>query len=908
MTVRVALLGCGYWGKNIARSLHTIGHLAAIVDDDAETAERFAAEYGCKALSLEEALASSEIDAVAIATPAATHYEVARAAMEAGKHVFVEKPMALRTEHAESLNQIAKAEGRVLMVGHLLQYHAGFLRLLELVRNGDLGRLQYLYSNRLNFGKIRREEDVLWSFAPHDISMILALAGEEPSSVDTQGSFVLHGRIADTTTTHLTFPSGLAGHIFVSWLHPFKEQKLVVIGEKAMAVFDDREPLERKLAIYQASVEWRDGAPVAPKIEPAYEPLPTSEPLVNEMQHFVDCCKSGDTPRTDGHEGQRVLAVLNEATEQLLGLEHNRRKEDRVVAPAKPGEHPGVHETTVVDDGALIGQGTKVWHFSHIMGKTTIGNDCSLGQNVVAGPNVTIGNGVRIQNNVSVYDGVTIEDDVFCGPSMVFTNVLEPTVVRVPQERVRTPTLVKKGAALGANCTIVCGSTIGEYAFVAAGAVVTKDVPAYALMMGVPARRVGWVSREGEVLGEDLKCPRTDEQYEESNGELRRDGRRYQVNDPIQLIDVKAHQAVIGEQIAANIAAVVEHGKWIMGPEVAAFETALEEFVGVDGVQALGCSNGTDALVLAMQALGLGPGAAVICPSFTFVATAEAVAVLGGVPVFADVEPDGFNISPDSVRQAVKAAEAGGLEVQGICAVDLFGVPAHYDELHTIAADIGAWVLADAAQAFGGHYNGTKVGGVATMTTTSFFPAKPLGCYGDGGAVFTTSPDHADVLRSLRVHGKGTDKYDNVRIGQNARLDTLQAAILLPKLGIFADELDKRDHVAARYTEGLAGVVATPRVPEGSRSAWAQYTIVTEHRAAIQAALGEEKIGHAVYYPKPLHEQTGYRGWHLSDVDMSRSDLLTSRVMSIPMHPYLTDDQIDRVVHVIRGAVAAHAD
>ena len=515
MTVKVALLGCGYWGKNVARSLAKVDSLIAIADEDQDRAKEFAVMHGCEALTIAEVMESDDIDAVAIATPAATHYDLARRALEANKHVFVEKPIALRTEHAAILNRLAKETGKVLMVGHLLQYHSGFLRLLDLVRGGEIGRLQYLYSNRLNFGKIRREEDVLWSFAPHDISMILALAGEEPSKIDTHGSFVLHGRIADTTTTHLAFPSGLQGHIFVSWLHPFKEQKLVVIGEKGMAVFDDRQPLGQKLAVYRAAVDWHDGAPVAPKIEPEYEDLPETEPLVNEMQHFVECCETGATPRTDGAEAERVLKVLNQATAQLLGADNTAQ----APAPQAPVTRDGVHPTAVVDDGATIGERTKIWHFSHIMGNTSIGADCSLGQNVVAGPNVTIGNGVRIQNNVSVYDGVTIEDDVFCGPSMVFTNVLNPRAF-VSRKDEFAPTLVKKGAALGANCTVVCGSTVGSYAFVAAGAVITKDVPDYALMMGVPAKQAGWVSREGEVLGDDLKCPRTGEQYVETDGVL----------------------------------------------------------------------------------------------------------------------------------------------------------------------------------------------------------------------------------------------------------------------------------------------------------------------------------------------------------------------------------------------------
>lgn len=515
MTIKVALLGCGYWGKNIARTLSKSGHLAAIADYDPAVAETFAQTYECEALTIEEVLASEDINAVAIATPASTHFAIAKSALEAGKHVFVEKPLALQLEHAKELETISRKMGRTLMVGHLLQYHPGFLKVAEMAKSGELGRLQYVYSNRLNFGKIRREEDVLWSFAPHDISMILALAGEEPEEVSAVGSFVLHGRIADTTTTHLKFSSGLAAHVFVSWLHPFKEQKLVVIGDKGMVVFDDREPLETKVAVYRgAEVNWQDGVPSAPKVEPEYEQLPETEPLANEMQHFIDCCVSGETPRTDAAEGQRVLSVLNQAADQLLGS--NSAKSE---VPNQIG-HPGVHATAIVDPGVKIGDGTKIWHFSHVLSNSSVGSGCSLGQNVVVGPNVQIGNGVKIQNNVSVYDGVTLEDDVFCGPSMVFTNVTNPRAF-VSRKDEFAPTLVKRGASLGANCTVVCGSTVGEYAFVAAGAVVTKDVPDYALMIGVPARRSGWVSREGEILGEDLVCPRTGERYTELDGGLR---------------------------------------------------------------------------------------------------------------------------------------------------------------------------------------------------------------------------------------------------------------------------------------------------------------------------------------------------------------------------------------------------
>ena len=368
---------------------------------------------------------------------------------------------------------------------------------------------------------------------------------------------------------------------------------------------------------------------------------------------------------------------------------------------------------------------------------------------------------------------------------------------------------------------------------------------------------------------------------------------------PLPLIDVQAQRAVIGDEIDARMAAVVEHGKFIMGPEVAEFEAAAAAFVGADGLHAIGCANGTDALVLGLQALGLQPGDGVICPSFTFVATAEAVALLGGRPVFADVGEEGFNLSAESVRRAAKEAEAAGIPIAGICPVDLFGVPADYDGLSKLADELGCWILADAAQSFGGSHGGRRVGTLARVTTTSFFPAKPLGCYGDGGMVFTTDPALAELLESLRVHGKGTEKYDNVRIGQNSRLDTLQAAVLLPKLGVLGDEIERRNAVASRYGAALAGYVATPNVDDGSVSAWAQYTVITERRAELQAALSAAGIGCAIYYPTPLHRQTGYRHFHLDGQPLVRTERLCEQVLSLPMHPYLTEDETERVIDVV---------
>ncbi|MGI9615418.1 MAG: DegT/DnrJ/EryC1/StrS family aminotransferase [Acidimicrobiales bacterium] len=373
----------------------------------------------------------------------------------------------------------------------------------------------------------------------------------------------------------------------------------------------------------------------------------------------------------------------------------------------------------------------------------------------------------------------------------------------------------------------------------------------------------------------------------------------------IPLNNIHAQRDVIGDEIDEAIARVIAHGRYIMGPEVAEFEAAMAAQVGDDNVQAIACANGTDALVLAYHALGLQPGDAVICPSFTFVATAEAVAALGGVPVFADVEDGGYNLSAASVRRAAKMATARGMTVRGICAVDLFGLPASYGSLQEVASELGCWLVADAAQSFGASVDGQRVGSLASVTTTSFFPAKPLGCYGDGGMVFTTDGAIADRLRSLRIHGKGSDKYDNVEVGYNSRLDTLQAAVLLPKLRQLEEEVAARQRIAERYSAGLADAVTAPLVPAGYRSAWAQYTIVTEVRDEVQSALTAAGIGSAIYYPKPLHQQTGYSHFDSADSELDRTEWLTPRVLSLPMFPYLEDSEIDRVVETVRSVVDA---
>jgi UDP-2-acetamido-3-amino-2,3-dideoxy-glucuronate N-acetyltransferase len=448
----------------------------------------------CSALRV--LLNDPEIQGVAIAAPAAQHYQLAKECLLAGKDVYVEKPLSLRVDEGQDLVEIAEARQRVLMVGHILQYHPAILKLKELIGSGELGRIQYIYSSRLNWGKLRSEENILWSFAPHDISAILYLLDEVPVSVTASGGSYINPQIYDTTLTACEFQSGVKAHIFVSWLHPFKEQRLVIVGTQKMAVFDDIER-ERKLVIYSHSIDWLNRLPIAHKGEGQTVPLSAEEPLRKECEHFIESIVTRRTPRTDGRNGVKVLEVL-EACERSL---HEQAVSVQVHAAAtKYLADP----TAVIDSGSEIGLGTKIWHFSHVMTGSRIGCYCNLGQNVVISPGVRIGDRVKIQNNVSVYTGVELEDDVFCGPSMVFTNVINPRS-HVERKHEYKRTLVRRGASIGANATIICGVVLGQYCFVAAGAVVTSDVPDYALVMGVPAIQAGWVCVCGNRLREANK-------------------------------------------------------------------------------------------------------------------------------------------------------------------------------------------------------------------------------------------------------------------------------------------------------------------------------------------------------------------------------------------------------------------
>jgi UDP-2-acetamido-3-amino-2,3-dideoxy-glucuronate N-acetyltransferase len=529
-TCDLALIGAGYWGRNLARNFHALGCLHTICDAQAAILEMYQNGYDGvkKTTEIQEVLEDVTISKVAIAAPAALHYQIAKAALLAGKEVYVEKPLCLDEADAQELVELAEQKRRVLMVGHVLQYHPCILKLQALLAQGELGKLHYIASNRLNLGKIRQEENALWSFAPHDISVILSLAGHRlPEQVRCVGGSYLSHNVADTTLTMLRFADGVRAHIYVNWLNPFKEQKLTVVGSTGMMVFDDTLPWNEKLLLHRQYLTWANGKTPTPSKKPS-EPVivEESEPLRNECLHFLECCRDHRTPRTDGNEGLRVLRVLQMAQRSL----------DQDGEAAKPGVMDQgssvgktsdyfVHPTAIVDPGAQIGKGTKIWHFSHIMKGAKIGEHCVFGQNVNIDGGVVIGNNVKVQNNVSIYTGLVVEDDVFLGPSCVLTNVSNPRS-QINRHKLYEATLIRRGATIGANATIICGVTVGRYAFVAAGAVVTKDVPDYALMVGNPARQKNWMSRHGHVLrpGPDglMHCPESGLRYQESGPGLLR--------------------------------------------------------------------------------------------------------------------------------------------------------------------------------------------------------------------------------------------------------------------------------------------------------------------------------------------------------------------------------------------------
>jgi dTDP-4-amino-4,6-dideoxygalactose transaminase len=372
------------------------------------------------------------------------------------------------------------------------------------------------------------------------------------------------------------------------------------------------------------------------------------------------------------------------------------------------------------------------------------------------------------------------------------------------------------------------------------------------------------------------------------------------MTEAITALDLAAQRARLGDRIERAIQRVVEHGRFIMGPEVFELEERLAEFCGAP--HAVSCSSGTDALLLALMAWGVGPGDAVFVPAFTFAASAEVIVLAGATPVFVDVDPVSFNLDVASLEAAV--ATDHGLRPAGVIAVDLFGQPADYAAIRGLADEHGMYLLSDAAQSFGSTLAGRGAGTYGDAVATSFFPTKPLGCYGDGGAVFTADAEMADRLRSLRVHGQGEHSYSHPRIGMTGRLDTIQAAVLLQKLDILGEEIEARQRLADRYSAELADVAVVPLVDDGATSAWAQYTVQLDCRDAVAARMAEWGVPTAVYYPKPLHQQPAYARFPVAPGGLPVAEAVSQRVLSLPIHPYLTDAGQRRVVDALRGAVA----
>jgi dTDP-4-amino-4,6-dideoxygalactose transaminase len=373
----------------------------------------------------------------------------------------------------------------------------------------------------------------------------------------------------------------------------------------------------------------------------------------------------------------------------------------------------------------------------------------------------------------------------------------------------------------------------------------------------------------------------------------------------IPFIDLATQRQRLGKAVDDAVARVLGHCQFINGPEVTQLEAALAAFSGAKHV--VTCASGTDALLMVLMAKGVGRGDAVLCPSFTFCATGEAVALTGATPVFVDVDESTFNIDGASLKQGIATARKRGLKPVAVIPVDLFGQSADHDAIEAVAKADDLFVLDDAAQGFGASYRGRKLGALGLATATSFFPAKPLGCFGDGGAIFTDDSDLAETLRSIRVHGQGADKYDNVRLGLTARLDTIQAAILIEKLKIFEDEIAARNRVADRYARGLGNVVTVPRLAAGCTSVWAQYTIRLPDgtdRDGFAAALKAQGIPTAIYYPKSMHQQTAYRDFPVADGGLPVSERLSDDVISLPMHAYLDEATQDRVIAAVRGAIS----
>lgn len=535
-----------------------------------------------------------------------------------------------------------------------------------------------------------------------------------------------------------------------------------------------------------------------------------------------------------------------------------------------------IHPTAIVEEGAELGEGTKAWHHVHVQAGAKIGAGCTLGKDVFVAAKAVLGDRVKVQNGVSLYDGVTLEEDVFVGPHAVFTNVKNPRAF-ISRRSELLPTLVRRGATIGAGAVIVCGHTVGEYAFVAAGAVVTKDVAPHALVAGNPARRIGWMSRAGHRLeGRGIvECPETKERYRIDAEGCRPAADGEEVQEVVKLQDLQAEARYFEADLRKAFDRVLASGAFIMGEEVTKLERELEQELGC--AHAITVSSGTDALLVALMALGVGPGDEVITTPFSFFATVAVILRLGAKPVFADIDPDTLNIDPARVREAVTP------RTKAILPVHLFGRPVDA-QIFDDARALGIPVVEDAAQAFGAP----KVGTLGALGCFSFFPTKNLGALGDAGLVTTEDAGLAERVRVLRTQGAKA-KYHHVLVGGNFRMDAMQAAFLRAKLPKHREMTARRRENARAYDEGFAelearGVLRRPVPAEGH--VYHHYVVQAARREELREALKRGGVETAVYYPEPLHVMPAL-GEVAAGVSMPNAERACREALAVPVHPWV---------------------
>jgi len=558
-----------------------------------------------------------------------------------------------------------------------------------------------------------------------------------------------------------------------------------------------------------------------------------------------------------------------------------------------------VHESSYIDEPCQIGDGTKIWHFSHVMKNAVIGKNCNIGQNVVVSPDVVLGNNVKVQNNVSIYTGVICEEDVFLGPSMVFTNVVNPRSHIIRRSEYQR-TLVKKGASIGANAVIVCGNDIGRFAFIGAGAVITKPVPDYALVVGNPGRTVGWMCQCGIRLNfkasKEAQCSACSKEYIMVNENRIKEKKEGIPVTAVPLLDLKAQYATIRHVIEPAIKEVIESQYFILGPKVKELEEKVAAYSQTK--YAIGVSSGTDALLIALMALDVSSGDEVITTPYSFFATAGVIARLGARPVFVDILPDTYNIDSSKIERVISD------RTRAIIPVHLFGHMAEMDRIMTIAKKHNIPVIEDAAQAIGSELNNKRAGSIGDIGCFSFFPSKNLGGFGDAGMVVTNDQLLAEKLIKLRVHGSHPKYYHQI-IGGNFRIDALQAAVLSVKLEYLeswtaARQKNASDYMVIIKEKGLDNIINIPLIHDEYRHIFNQFILRVPDRDNLLAYLKSKHIGAEIYYPVALHNQECFTYLDYKNGDFPESEKAADQTIAIPIYPELTMEQKRYVIDVIK--------